>query len=651
MLTLLGIVLAIGLVVDDAIVMLENIYSKIEQGMPRKLAGLKGSKEVFFAIIATTVALVAVFLPVIFLRGLTGRLFQEFGIVLAGAVVISSFVALSLTPMLSTKLLKTRQKHSRFYYKTEPFFKRLTSGYKNTLETLMQKRWLAFVIIAVSIIMIVGFGAILPSELAPLEDRSALTLFATGPEGATFEYMDHYMDRLIHLIEETVPESEAIITVTSPGFGASSSVNSGFVRLILVEPDERERSQQEIAHQLTADVNQLSGARVFVKQDESIGRRTFGLPVQYVLQAPNFEKLREVLPRFVEEARKEPTFQFVDSDLKFNKPELRVEIDRDRAQNLGVSTIDIAQTLQLAFSGQRFGFFIMNDKQYQVIGQVTREHRDEPLDLKSLYVRNRKGELIQLDNVVSLSEESSPPQLYRFNRYVSATVSAALARGKTIGEGIEAMDRIAENVLDETFSTDLAGSARDFAESSSSLAFAFVLALVLIYLVLSAQFESFRDPFIIMFTVPLALGGALLSLWYFNQTINIFSQIGQIMLIGLVTKNGILIVEFANQRKAQGLPLMEAIKDAAAARFRPILMTSFSTILGILPIALALGAGSESRVPMGIAVIGGLLFASILTLFVIPAIYSYFSKEKKEEEVEPTYEEIEEEKEEVELVN
>ncbi len=650
-LTLLGIVLAIGLVVDDAIVMLENIYSKIEQGMPRKLAGLKGSKEVFFAIIATTVALVAVFLPVIFLRGLTGRLFQEFGIVLAGAVVISSFVALSLTPMLSTKLLKTRQKHSRFYYKTEPFFKRLTSGYKNTLETLMQKRWLAFVIIAVSIIMIVGFGAILPSELAPLEDRSALTLFATGPEGATFEYMDHYMDRLIHLIEETVPESEAIITVTSPGFGASSSVNSGFVRLILVEPDERERSQQEIAHQLTADVNQLSGARVFVKQDESIGRRTFGLPVQYVLQAPNFEKLREVLPRFVEEARKEPTFQFVDSDLKFNKPELRVEIDRDRAQNLGVSTIDIAQTLQLAFSGQRFGFFIMNDKQYQVIGQVTREHRDEPLDLKSLYVRNRKGELIQLDNVVSLSEESSPPQLYRFNRYVSATVSAALARGKTIGEGIEAMDRIAENVLDETFSTDLAGSARDFAESSSSLAFAFVLALVLIYLVLSAQFESFRDPFIIMFTVPLALGGALLSLWYFNQTINIFSQIGQIMLIGLVTKNGILIVEFANQRKAQGLPLMEAIKDAAAARFRPILMTSFSTILGILPIALALGAGSESRVPMGIAVIGGLLFASILTLFVIPAIYSYFSKEKKEEEVEPTYEEIEEEKEEVELVN
>ncbi len=632
-LTLLGIVLAIGLVVDDAIVMLENIYAKIEQGLPPRLAGLKGAKEVFFAIIATTVALVAVFLPVIFLQGLTGRLFKEFGIVIAGAVVISSFVALTLTPMLSTRLLKSRQGHSPFYMRTEDFFKRLTAGYRNSLEKFMQKRWLAFVAVAIAIVAIIGFGMILPSELAPLEDRSGLTLFATAPEGATFEYMDTFMDQLIRFVDQEVPESEAIITVTSPGFGASSSVNSGFMRLILVKPDERERSQQQIADDLSAELRSLTGARVFVKQDESIGRRTFGLPVQYVLQAPNFEKLRETLPKFLEEARKDPTFAFVDTDLKFNKPELQVEIDRDRAQNLGVSTLDVAQTLQLAFSGQRFGFFIMNGKQYQVIGQVARQNRDEPLDLKSLYVKNRDNELIQLDNVVRLREESSPPQLYRFNRYVSATVSASLARGKTLGEGIEAMDAIASRVLDETFSTDLAGSARDYAESASSLIFAFMLALALIYLVLAAQFESFRDPFIIMFTVPLALAGALLALWYFDQTINIFSQIGQIMLIGLVTKNGILLVEFANQRKRQGLSRLEAIKDAAAARFRPILMTSFSTVLGILPIALALGAGSESRSPMGIAVIGGLILASLLTLYVVPAIYSYFSTEQIEDQV------------------
>jgi multidrug efflux pump len=633
-LTLLGIVLAIGLVVDDAIVMLENIYAKIEKGMPPKLAGLTGSKEVFFAIIATTVALVAVFLPVIFLQGLTGRLFKEFGIVIAGAVIISSFVALTLTPMLSTKMLTYRQKHSRFYLRTEKFFNNLTLGYRNSLERFMEKRWLAFAVVAFCMVAIVILGMSLPSELAPLEDRSNLTLMASAPEGATFEYMDSYMDHLIALVMEKVPEKNAVITVTSPGFGASSSVNSGMMRLSLIEPEQRERTQQEIANSLTGQLHGLSGARVFVRQDESIGRRTFGLPMQYVLQAPNFEKLREVLPEFLEEASKDPTFTFVDVNLKFNKPELRVQINRERAQNLGVSTIDIAQTLQLALSGQRFGFFVMNGKQYQVIGQVARENRDEPLDLKSLYVKSRSGEIVQLDNLVTLTEESSPPQLYRFNRYVSATVSAALAEGKTIGEGIIAMDAIADRVLDETFSTDLAGSARDFAESSSSLVFAFTLALVLIYLVLAAQFESFRDPLIIMFTVPLALAGALFSLWYFGQTLNIFSQIGQIMLIGLVTKNGILIVEFANQRKRQGLPLAEAIKDAAVARFRPILMTSFSTILGILPIALALGAGSESRVPMGIAVIGGLLIASILTLYVIPAIYSYFSKEVDAEEAE-----------------
>ncbi|NBC18110.1 MAG: MMPL family transporter, partial [Bacteroidetes bacterium] len=320
------------------------------------------------------------------------------------------------------------------------------------------------------------------------------------------------------------------------------------------------------------------------------------------------------------------TFTFVDVNLKFNKPELRVEIDRNRARGAGVAALDIAQTLQLGLSAQRIGYFIMNGKQYQVIGQVERQDRNETQDLRSLYVRNQDGAPIQLDNLVNVSEESSPPQLFRFDRYTSATVSAGLTPGNTIGDGIAAMDRIAGEVLDPSFSTALAGPSRDFAQSSSSLGFVFALALVLVYLILAAQFESFRDPFIIMLTVPLAVAGALLALWYFDQSLNIFSQIGMIMLIGLVTKNGILIVEFANQRKAAGLDILEAIREGAARRFRPVLMTTISTVLGILPIALALGAGAESRMPMGIAVIGGLLVGTLLTLFVIPAMYSYLAR-------------------------
>mgnify|MGYP001409883428 FL=1 len=626
-LTLLGIVLAIGLVVDDAIVVLENIYAKLEQGRPPVEAGIVGTREIFFAVIATTLALVAVFMPLLFLGGLTGRLFREFGMTLAGAVVISSFVALTLTPMLSTRLLRGHQGHSWFYYKTEPFFQRMAQGYRRSLEAFLRRRWLAFPILLGAGGLIVWFMESLPAELVPMEDRSNISLFASGPEGATFEYMDAYMDQLIRMIQEEVPEHEAIISVTSPGFGASSSVNSGFIRLILKDPDQRERTQQEIADYLSRRVRDFPGARTFVSQPQSIGNRRGGLPVQYVLQAPNLEKLREVLPRFLEAAEQDPTFTFVDVDLKFNKPELRLQIDRARARQAGVSALDIAQTLQLALSEQRIGYFVMNGKQYQVIALLQRENRNDPLDLRTLYVRNARGELIPLDNLVSLSEESTPPQRYRFDRYVSATVSAALAPGKTIGDGIAAMDAIAERVLDETFSTALSGPSRDFAESSRSLLFVFLFALALVYLILAAQFESFRDPFVIMLTVPLALAGALLALWYFRQTLNIFSEIGMIMLIGLVTKNGILIVEFAKQRKAAGLPVLEAIKEGASARFRPILMTSISTILGILPIALALGAGSESRMPMGIAIIGGMVIGTLLTLYVIPAIYTYLTRE------------------------
>ncbi|QOI96967.1 MAG: efflux RND transporter permease subunit [Flammeovirgaceae bacterium] len=626
-LTLLGIVLAIGLVVDDAIVVLENIYTKVEEGEDPVNAAKRGSTEIYFAVISTTVAVVAVFLPVIFLQGLTGRLFREFGLVVASAVVISSFVSLTLTPMMSSKLLKKREKQTWLYVVTEPFFNWLTNGYSNALKSFMKFRWLAFVIILIAGGLIYYFGMILPSELAPMEDRSEFRLQAQAPEGATFEYMDTYVRELTSFVQQEVPEYQGLVSVTAPGFGGSG-VNSGFVRVILKDPQERTRTQQAIVDEVTKKVRKYSGVRTFVTQAQTIGDRRGGFPVQFVIQAAELEKLKAVLPEFMAKASASPKFAFVDLDLKFNKPEINININREKARNLGVNIIDIAQTLQLGLSGSRFGYFIMDGKQYQIIGQVERANRDEPLDLKTLYVKNRRGELVQLDNLVTMQESSNPPQLYRFNRYSSAKVSAQLANGVALGDGIKEMERIAGEVLDETYTTSLDGASRQFVESSSTIYQAFFIALAIIYLVLAGQFESFRDPFIIMFTVPLALAGALLSLWYFNQTLNIFSQIGIIMLIGLVTKNGILIVEFANQRKEQGMNRFDAVIDAAESRFRPIIMTSLSTILGILPIALALGAGSESRVSMGLAVIGGMLFATVLTLFIIPAIYSYFSSKQ-----------------------
>jgi len=626
-LTLLGIVLAIGLVVDDAIVVLENIYAKIERGKNPIEAGIQGTTEIFFAVVATTVALVAVFMPVVFLQGLTGRLFREFGIVIAGAVIISSFVALTLTPMLCSRILKQRKQHNVLYNATEPFFRGLTNIYRRTLSAFMRVRWLAIPILGLCVWITWQQFETIPRELAPLEDRASLVMIVQGPEGATFEYMDAYMDALIEGTRERVPELAALISVTSPGFGASSSVNSGFMRTILVDAEARERSQAEIADELTEYVGTMTGARTFVSQPQTIGGRRTRLPVQLVIQAPDLERLTEVLPVFLEEAGNDPTFSVISEDLKFNKPVLRVEIDRARARDMGVSVRDVAETLQLAYSGSRFGYFIRGSKQYEIIGQVDREARDTPLDLTSLYVANNDGELIQLDNVVGTREEIRPPTLYRTDRYVSATVSAGLAKGKTLGDGIAAMQAIADRVLDDNFSTALAGPSRDFAESASSLGFAFGLALVLVYLVLAAQFESFRDPIVILVTVPMALTGTFLALDLFGQTLNVFSQIGIIMLIGLVTKNGILIVEFANQRKASGRSIREAIEEAAVARFRPILMTSLSTILGILPIALALGAGAESRVSMGIAVIGGLIFSGALTLYIIPAVYVFLTAE------------------------
>jgi multidrug efflux pump len=630
-LTMLGIVLATGLVVDDGIVVTENIYKKLEQGMNKHKAALEGSKEIFFAVISTSITLAVVFLPILFLQGFVGRLFREFGIVVAGAVLVSCFVSLTLTPVLSVLLTRKKHEHSWFYRVTEPFFAGMENGYSKWLNSFMKVRWIGFVIIVLCIASAYLISLGIQSELAPMEDRNQFRLQISTPEGTSFDYTDQYVDRMTKFVMDSVPEYRTALSITAPGFTGSGSVNFGFVRSTLVDPDQRTRSQQEIVDMINRNLKNFPEGRAFAIQEQTISvNRRGGLPVQFVIQNNNFDKLQQALPKFLEAANTNPILQGVDVDLKFNKPELKVEINRLKATQLGISVQDIAQTLQLAFSNLRFGYFTKEGKQYQVMGQVTRINRDDPDDLKRLYVRTRSGELISIDNVVAITESTTPPSLYHFNRYKSATISAGLAPGKTVGDGIKVMEEISDKILDDTFTTSLSGTSRDYAESSSNTSFAFILALILIYLILSAQFESFIDPLTIMFTVPLAICGAFITLYVFDQTLNIFSQIGMIMLIGLVTKNGILIVEFANQKREEGLSKIEAVLEASRLRLRPILMTSLAMALGSLPLALSLGAASTSRRPLGLVIIGGILFSLILTLFVIPAMYSFLSRKRKQ---------------------
>jgi multidrug efflux pump len=629
-LTMLGIVLATGLVVDDGIVVTENIYKKLEQGMNKYQAAREGSKEIFFAVISTSITLAVVFLPILFLQGFVGRLFREFGIVVAGAVIISCFVSLTLTPVLSVKLTRSHHEHSWFYRVTEPFFAGMENGYRRLLEGFMKIRWVSVLIILLCMASVYFIGTNLQSELAPMEDRNQFRLQLSAVEGTSYDYMDNYTQSMVEFVQDSVPEYKTALSVTAPGFSGAGSVNSAFVRISLVDPQQRDRSQQEIVDMVGRNMGRFPQGRAFAIQEQTISvNRRGGLPVQFVIQNNNFEKLQQVLPKFLDAANNNPVLQGVDSDLKFNKPELKVQINRLKATQLGISVQDIAQTLQLAYSNLRFGYFTKEGKQYQVMGQVTRIDRDDPDDLKNLYVRSGSGQLISLDNLVTVEESTTPPSLYHFNRYKSATISAGLAPGKTIGDGIKAMDEISKSLLDDTFSTSLSGTSRDYQESSSNTSFAFLLALILIYLILAAQFESFVDPLTIMFTVPLAIAGAFLSLWAFGQTINIFSQIGMIMLIGLVTKNGILIVEFANQKREEGLDKIEAVLEASRLRLRPILMTSLAMALGSLPLALSLGAASTSRKPLGIVIVGGIMFSLVLTLFVIPAMYSFLSFKRK----------------------
>lgn len=631
-LTLLGIVLATGLVVDDGIVVTENIFKKMELGMDRREAARKGSEEIYFAVISTSVTLAIVFLPIVFLDGFVGRLFREFGIVVAGAVLISAFVSLTLTPVLNVYLSrKNPTKRSAFYTRTEPFFEWMIRSYRSGLVKFIRFKWLAFPIIIGCLAIIFFVGRSLKSELAPLDDRSAFRLSISAPEGTSYEYMAKYMDEIVQLALDSIPEKQVVISVTSPGFFGSGAANSGFLRVRLSQPGERERSQQVIADKMGNYLSKLTTGKAFVLQEPTIstgGGGPKGVDVQFVIQNTDFEKIRKVLPVFLKSASDNPVFRGVDVNLKFNKPELFVTINREKARELDVDVGSISSTLQLAYSGRRFGYFIQNGKQYQVIGQVGKFDRNEPGDLKSIYVKSRQGKLIQLDNLVQIADTSSPPQLYHFNRYKSATITGYLAGDKTQGEGIAVMKEIADSLLDDTFTTSLSGSSRDYEESNSSVVFAFLLAIVLVYLVLAAQFESFLDPVIILLTLFLALAGAVLSLWLFDKTLNIFSQIGIIMLVGLVTKNGILIVEFANHLRESGFSKTKSAIQAASMRLRPILMTSLATALGALPIALSLGSASKSRVSLGIVIVGGILFSLILTLFIIPAMYIFISQKK-----------------------
>ena len=620
-LSMLAVVLAVGLVVDDAIVMTENIYIRIERGMSPKEAGIEGSKEIFFAVISTTITLVAVFFPIVFMEGTTGRLFREFSIVVSGAVLISAFAALTFTPMLATKLLKRQEKKNWFYRKTEPFFVGMNHYYSRSLDIFLRHRYLALPIIIVMLGIIGYLWINIPSEMAPLEDRSRITINTRGPEGVTYEFMRDYTEEINLLADSIVPDATAITARVSSG--------SGNVEIMLKDIKDRDYTQMQVAEELSKAVQTKTKARAFVQQQSTFGGRRGSMPVQYVIQAANLEKLQEVLPVFMTKVYENPVFQMADVDLKFSKPEARIEIDREKANVLGVTTRDIAQTLQYGLSGQRMGYFYMNGKQYEILGEINRQQRNKPVDLKSLYIRNSNGDMIQLDNLITLVEGTAPPQLYRYNRFVSATVSAGLAEGKTIGQGLDEMDKIAAETLDDTFRTALTGDSKEYRESSSSLMFAFILALVLIYLILAAQFESFKDPFIIMLTVPLAICGALVFMFFSDQTMNIFSQIGIIMLIGLVAKNGILIVEFANQRQEGGADKHSAIREASIQRLRPILMTSAATILGLLPLAYASGEGANGRVAMGIAVVGGMLISTFMTMYIVPAIYTYISTPRK----------------------
>jgi multidrug efflux pump len=637
-LTLLALVLAIGLVVDDAIIMLENVYRHMEMGKDRLRAALDGASEIGFAIVATTVTLVAVFVPVAFLTGRVGRLFNEFAVTVAISVVISGFVALTLTPMLCSRFLKAKRfgggevgepgevgraileeeggPHGQGWF--EKIFQRLHDAYGATLRAALRRRGL---VLLAAIALVAGttvFFRVLPSELVPTEDRGTIFNILFGPEGSTLEYTDRYM-RQAEAIYASVPEVRSRFAAVGLGFGGPGRVTDGFMFVRLKPLDERKRTQQEIVQSLFPRLISIPGVLAIPINPPSLGGG-FGKPVQFVLQADSYEELQPAVSVLMQEAQKLGYLVNVDTDLKLNKPQLEVRIDRDRAAALGISATEIGGTLQAVLGGREVTRFKRGNEQYEVIIQAPRNARATPSVIDALYLRSNQG-LVQLANVVSVKEVVSPRELNHFERVRAATVTANLAPGATLGTALADLNAIAQRALPGGVRTDLAGESREFRDSSGGLWFLFVFALIFIYLVLAAQFESFIHPMTILLSVPLAIFGALLGLWAFRQSINIYSQIGLIMLIGLVTKNAILIVEYANQRRARGEALEDAVVNASRIRLRPILMTTLSTIFGALPIALGLGAGAESRMPFGIAVVSGMMFSTFLTLVMVPVVY------------------------------
>jgi len=616
-LTLLSMVLAIGLVVDDAIVVLENIFRHVEEGIPRREAALQGAGEIAFAVLAMTLTLASVFAPLAFATGRTGRLFIEFALTLAGAVLVSGFVALTLSPMMCSLLLKHEEKHSRIYNLVEGWIVALTNGYRRALGAVLRARWA----VVLGWTLVLGLGAVffllLKSELSPVEDRGVVFGLVTAPQGSTPQYTADQI-RPIEELYSQVPEAQAYTAIA--GF---PTVVDGNAVLRLKPWEERTRKQQQIAEDLRPKFQQIPGAIAFPINPPSLGQSFRSTPIEYVVmsQIP-YADLQRLVDRFLDEVRKEPRILNLQIDLRLNTPEVRVAINRDKLSDIGVPVETVGRTLETMLGGRQVTRFKREGEQYDVIVQVAPLDRTTPADISDTYVRARDGGMVQLSNLVSVKEGVAPQSLNHFNRLRAVKITGTLAPGYSIDEALKYMDQVARRVLPNTAQTDLDNQSREFRASGKEIYFTFVLALMFIYLVLSAQFESFVHPFVIMLSVPLSMTGALLALYLSGGTLNIYSQVGLVTLVGLITKHGILIVEFSNQLREQGEALVDAVIDAATLRLRPILMTTGAMVLGAVPLALATGAGAESRTQIGWVIVGGLTFGTLLTLFVVPTAYT-----------------------------
>jgi len=621
-LTLLGLVLAIGLVVDDAIVVLENIHRRIELGEDPLLASLLGSREIAFAVIATTLVLVSVFLPLSFMGGNTGRLFTEFGIALAASVLFSGLIALTLTPMMCSKLLRAHEGESLMVRVTEPFFVALNNGLRWTLDKALRAPLLVMGLsAAMSLFAVVLFNA-LPKEFAPTEDRGVVIIPTTGPEGASFPYTVEHVIRLENLLQRYLDSGEAFaVFATVGGFQRPAVGNVANVFVRLAPWNERQRKQQAIAAEIFPMVAGIPGIRGFALNPPSLGQRGFQPPVQFVIGGPDYDTLIAWRDAFLEKARTNPRLLNLDHNFKETKPELRVDIDRRKAADLGISIAAVGRTIETMMGSREVTTYVVGGQEYKVLLQAPESARLSPYDLQNVFVRTGSGGLVPLSNVVTLSERARATTLTRQDRVRAITITASLAPGYSLGEALEFLDRTAREVLPQEARISYLGQSLEFRESSGALYVTFALALLVVFLVLAAQFESFVHPFVILLSTPLAVTGGLLALWITGQTLNVFSQIGMVLLIGLMAKNGILVVEFANQLRDRGMSVRDAVLEASVVRLRPILMTSIATVLGALPLAMATGAGAESRQALGVVIVGGITLSTIVTLYAVPALY------------------------------